>query len=205
MKTSDQPVVFVIDDDAAIRDSLALLMKSVQQPTQLYSSADEFLQGWNPDMTGCLVLDVRMPGMSGLELQKELIRRRISLPVIFITGHGDIQMAVEALKLGGFDFLEKPFRDEELLEKIKSALAQEKEDRELEHQKESIRKRVLSLTARELEIAQLLAQGNSNKTVAMDLGISQRTVELHRAHVMEKMQVRSLAQLVRQFVIIGQV
>lgn len=199
---SDASMVFVVDDDPAIRDSLSLLMKSVKQPAQFFASADEFLGHWQDGMTGCLVLDVRMPGMSGLELQKELIRRRISLPVIFITGHGDVQMAVEALQSGGFDFLEKPFRDEDLLQKIKKALAQEKADRDLESQKEEIRQRVLTLTPREMEIAQRLAKGHANKAVAIELGISQRTVELHRSRVMEKMQVRSLAQLVRQFVIV---
>jgi two-component system, LuxR family, response regulator FixJ len=201
--SADQSMVFVIDDDAAVRDSLSLLLKSVKQPARTFSNADEFLEAFKPDWAGCLVLDVRMPGMGGLELQKELIRRRISLPVIFVTGHGDVEMAVEALQMGGFDFLQKPFRDEDLLQRINKALVQEKADRELQNQKEEIRQRALSLTPREMEVAQLLANGASNKVVALDLDISQRTVELHRAHIMEKMQVRSLAQLVRQFVTIG--
>jgi FixJ family two-component response regulator len=196
--------VFVVDDDAAVRDGLSMLMKSVALPAKLFADAAGFLAYWQPDMTGCLVLDVRLPGMSGLELQKELIRRRITLPVIFITGHGDVQMAVEAMQAGAFDFLEKPFRDEDLLQRIHKALALEQADREQSRRIEEVRERVQSLTPREREIARRLIDGQPNKVVALELDISQRTVELHRAHIMEKMQARSLAHLVRQFVLAGE-
>jgi FixJ family two-component response regulator len=202
--TTEQALVYIVDDDAAVRDGLSLLMRSVAQPARFFADANEFLAHCRPEMTGCLVLDVRMPNMSGLELQKELIRRRITLPVIFITGHGDVQMAVEAMQEGAFDFLEKPFRDEDLLQRINKALAQEKADREQDRQKEAVLKRLQSLTSRELEIARRLIDGQPNKVVALELGISQRTVELHRAHIMEKIQARSLAQLVRLFVLAGE-
>ncbi len=200
----EQGTVFIVDDDAAVRDGLSLLMKSVALPARFFAGADEFLREWRADMCGCLLLDVRMPGMSGLELQKELIRRRITLPVIFMTGHGDVQMAVEALQQGAFDFLEKPFRDEELLQRIHRALAQDREDRARDREQAVVRARLLTLTPRELEVARRLIDGQANKRIALDLDISQRTVELHRAHVMEKMQARSLAQLVRQFVHAGE-
>jgi FixJ family two-component response regulator len=202
--TVKQAMVFIVDDDAAVRDGLSLLMKSVALPAKLFADAAGFLAQWQPEMSGCLVLDVRMPGISGLELQKELIRRRITLPVIFITGHGDVQMAVEAMQAGAFDFLEKPFRDDDLLQRINQALALEQADREQGRRQEEVRQRVQSLTPRELEIARRLINGEPNKVVALELGISQRTVELHRAHVMEKMQARSLAHLVRQFVLAGE-
>jgi two-component system, LuxR family, response regulator FixJ len=201
---NEQGTVFIVDDDAAVRDGLSLLMKSVALPARFFASADEFLREWQPDLYGCLLLDVRMPGMGGLELQKELIRRRITLPVIFMTGHGDVQMAVEALQLGAFDFLEKPFRDEELLQRINRALAQDREDRARDREQTAVRARLQALTPREREIARRLIDGQANKRIALDLDISQRTVELHRAHIMEKMQARSLAQLVRQFVQAGE-
>jgi FixJ family two-component response regulator len=201
---TQQATVFIVDDDAAVRDSLRMLMKSVALPAQLFSSATEFLQVWKPDMAGCLVLDVRMPGMSGLELQKELIKRHITLPVIFITGHGDVQMAVETLQLGAFDFLQKPFRDDDLLDRVRRALAQENADREVNRQRDVVRERIASLTPREMDIARKLIDGQANKVIAADLDISQRTVELHRARVMEKLGVRSLAQVVRLFVTAGE-
>lgn len=200
--TASQPTVYIVDDDSAVRDGLSMLMRSVSQPAKLFASARAFLESWNPDAAGCLLLDVRMQGMSGLELQKELMRRRITLPVIFITGHGDVQMAVEAMRAGAFDFLEKPFRGDDLLQRINKALAQDQADRDLVHQVDEVRKRLESLTQRELEIARRVINGESNKVVAIELAISQRTVELHRAHIMEKMQARSLAQLVRQFVLL---
>lgn len=202
--SQQQGTVFIVDDDAAVRDSLRMLMKSVSLPSQLFPDAAEFLRSWKPVMSGCLVLDVRMPGMSGLELQKELIQRRITLPVIFITGHGDVQMAVETLQLGAFDFLQKPFRDDDLLERIQRALSQEAADREMNRQRELVKEMVASLTPRELEIAKKLVEGQANKVIALDLDISQRTVELHRARIMEKLGVRSVAQLVRLFVTAGE-
>jgi FixJ family two-component response regulator len=163
----------------------------------VHASAQEFLAEWHPDQPGCLVLDVRMPGMSGIELQAELNRRGAILPVIFISGHGDIPMAVEAIQHGAFDFLPKPFSDQDLLDRVQRALALDADNRRLLAQRELLRARHESLTPREREVLTLVTQGKPNKVMAGDLGVSQRTVEIHRARVMEKMGANSLAQLVR--------
>ena len=189
--------VHVVDDDDAVRSSLKLLFKSVGLPTVVYASAQEFLSVWQPEQAGCLVLDVRMPGMSGLELQMELNARCAIIPVIFISGHGDIPMAVEAIQHGAFDFLQKPFRDQDLIDRVQRALAADGESRKLLSQRETLRARFDSLTPREQEVLVLVTQGKANKVMAGDLGVSQRTVEIHRARVMEKMGANSLAQLVR--------
>lgn len=189
--------VHVVDDDDAVRSSLRLLLKSVGLPTVAHASAHEFLAAWDADQPGCLVLDVRMPGMSGIELQAELNQRGAIIPVIFISGHGDIPMAVEAIQHGAFDFLQKPFRDQDLIDRVQRALASDAEHRQLLQQRETLRQRYDSLTPREQEVLQLVTQGKANKVMAGDLGVSQRTVEIHRARVMEKMGAQSLAQLVR--------
>lgn len=189
--------VHVVDDDDAVRRSLRLLLKSVGLPTIAYASAQEFLAAWDSDQPGCLVLDVRMPGMSGIELQAELNQRGAIIPVIFISGHGDIPMAVEAIQHGAFDFLQKPFRDQDLIDRVQRALASDTEHRQVLQQRETLRQRFESLTPREQEVLQLVTQGKANKVMAGDLGVSQRTVEIHRARVMEKMGAHSLAQLVR--------
>ena len=189
--------VHVVDDDDAVRSSLRLLLKSVGLPTIAHASAHEFLAAWDGDQPGCLVLDVRMPGMSGIELQAELNQRGAIIPVIFISGHGDIPMAVEAIQHGAFDFLQKPFRDQDLIDRVQRALASDAEHRQLLQQRETLRQRFDLLTPREQEVLQLVTQGKANKVMAGDLGISQRTVEIHRARVMEKMGAQSLAQLVR--------
>ena len=189
--------VFVVDDDDAVRNSLRLLLKSVGLPTVAFASAREYLDSWHPAQPGCLVLDVRMPGMSGLELQEELNRRGAIIPVIFISGHGDIPMAVEAIQHGAFDFLTKPFGDQDLLDRVQRALATDADNRKLLTQREVLRERLESLTPREREVLGLVTQGKANKVMAGDLGVSQRTVEIHRARVMEKMGANSLAQLVR--------
>ncbi len=191
------PTVFVVDDDEAVRNSLRFLLKSVGLPTQTLSSATEFLAAYQPVQPGCLVLDVRMPAMSGLELQQQLNLRGATLPVIFITGHGDIPMAVEAMQHGAFDFLQKPFRDQDLIDRIQKALAKDAKTRAALKEHERIRHRIESLTPREREVLALMTQGKPNKVMAVDLGVSQRTVEIHRARVMEKTGVSSLAQLVR--------
>jgi RNA polymerase sigma factor (sigma-70 family) len=191
------PTVFIVDDDDAVRGSLRLLLKSVGIAAVAYGSAPEFLGAYEPEQPGCIVLDVRMPGMSGLELQDELNRRGAMIPVIFITGHGDIPMAVEAMQQGAFDFLQKPFRDQELLDRIQRALTRDKENRAHLHQKDRIRERFETLTPREREVLALVTRGMPNKVMAAELGVSQRTVEIHRARVMEKMEASSLAQLVR--------
>jgi FixJ family two-component response regulator len=189
--------VHVVDDDDAVRSSLRLLLKSVGLPTVAHASAHEFLAAWDADQSGCLVLDVRMPGMSGIELQAELNQRGAIIPVIFISGHGDIPMAVEAIQHGAFDFLQKPFRDQDLIDRVQRALASDADHRQLLQQRETLRQRYDSLTPREQEVLQLVTQGKANKVMAGDLGVSQRTVEIHRARVMEKMGAQSLAQLVR--------
>ena len=197
------PAVIVVDDDDAVRTSLRLLLKSAGHTTLAYASANEFLTEWNPAQPGCLVLDVRMPGMSGIELQAELNRRGAIIPVIFISGHGDIPMAVEAIQHGAFDFLSKPFRDQELLDRVQRALSIDGENRKLLSQREVLQGRYEALTPREREVLLLVTQGKPNKVMAGDLGVSQRTVEIHRARVMEKMGANSLAQLVRMTLDLG--
>ena len=193
----DPATVFVVDDDEAVRASLKLLLKTLGLPAQTYASAQEFLATFDERRGGCLVLDIRMPGMSGLELQEELNTRGAMLPIIFITGHGDVPMAVEAMQRGAMDFLQKPFRDQDLLDRISEALAKDRAGRELLGNRERIRARVAALTPREREVMALVTQGKPNKVIAADLDLSQRTVEIHRAHVMEKMGANSLAHLVR--------
>jgi FixJ family two-component response regulator len=201
MTTAPQPtlqsIVFVVDDDAAVLDSLRLLLSSAGLATTGFTSAQEFLDQYNPRQPGCLVLDVRMPGMSGLELQQSLNLSGATIPVIFITGHGDVPMAVEAMQHGAFDFLQKPFREHLLIERIQCALEQDRASREELTQLERIRRHLESLTPREREVLDLVTAGKPNKIMAVELGVSQRTVELHRARVMEKMGATSLAQLVR--------
>ena len=191
------PIVFIVDDDEAVRNSLRLLLKSVGLAASALPTAQEFLSSYSADQPGCLVLDVRMPGMSGLELQQQLNVRGAVIPVIFITGHGDIPMAVEAIQQGAFDFLQKPFRDQDLIDRIQRALAKDRTNRTELQEHTRTRERLESLTPREREVLALVASGKPNKVMAGDLGVSQRTVEIHRARVMEKMGASSLAQLVR--------
>jgi len=195
--------VFVVDDDDAVRNSLRLLLKSAGIATEVAASAQEFLSSYDTSHPGCLVLDVRMPGMSGLEMQHELNMRGAAIPVIFITGHGDIPMAVEAMQHGAFDFLQKPFRDQDLLDRVQRALARDTEYRARLRQTDKIRERLASLSPREREVLDLVSQGKANKMVAGDLGVSQRTVEIHRAHVMQKMDAGSLAELVRMMMTVA--
>jgi len=192
-----EPQVYVVDDDQAVRDSLGLLLKSMGTKARLFESAQAFLDGFDPGLRGCLVLDIRMPGMSGMELQQKLKAMRCTLPVIFVTGHGDVPMAVEAMHHGAFDFIQKPFRDQELLDRINQALAWDQEHRSEEDQRRGVQERYTSLTPREKEVLDCVVRGLANKVIAMDLDLSQRTVEIHRARVMEKMEARSLADLVR--------
>jgi len=198
-----QPIVFVVDDDDAVRNSLRLLLKSASLSTTAFASAQEFLAGWTADQPGCLVLDVRMPGMSGLELQEELNRRGAIIPVIFISGHADVPMAVEAIQHGAFDFLQKPFSDQDLIDRIQRALAADADNRRALQQLDELRTRYASLTPREQEVLVLVTDGRANKVMAGDLGVSQRTIEIHRARVMEKMGARSVAQLVRMTLDLG--
>jgi len=191
------PTVFVVDDDEGVRNSLRFLLKSVGLTTRALASASEFLEVYKHNQPGCLVLDVRMPGMSGIELQQQLNLRGAAIPVIFITGHGDIPMAVEAMQHGAFDFLQKPFRDQDLIERIQRALERDARNRAALAQHVRIRERLDSLTPREREVLTLMTRGKPNKVMAAELGVSQRTVEIHRARVMEKSGANSLAHLVR--------
>ena len=189
--------VIVIDDDDAVRGSLKLLLRSVNLPVVAYALAQEFLARYVMDQPGCLIVDVRMPGMSGLQLQQVLNLRGAMIPVIFISGHGDISMAVEAMQHGAFDFLPKPFCDRDLLDRVERALQRDAANRRQVAQSDSIRGCFEELTPREREVLALVVDGKPNKIMAADLGVSQRTVEIHRARVMQKMQAGSVAQLVR--------
>jgi FixJ family two-component response regulator len=189
--------VFVVDDDEGARNSLRFLLKSVGLPAATFNSAQEFLAGYQPHQPGCLVLDVRMPGMNGLELQQELNRRGAMIPVVFVTGHGDVPMAVEAIQQGAFDFVQKPYREQELLDRIQRAIVKDKGNRRALQERDRIRARLATLTPREREVMHLMSLGKPNKVMAAELGLSQRTVEIHRAHVMEKSGAGSIAQLVR--------
>lgn len=189
--------VCVIDDDAGVALSLRALLESVGLDVYTYSSPTEFLANAKPEQMGCIVLDVRMPGMSGIDLYELLNARGLDIPVIFITGHGDVRTAVRAIKAGAIDFLEKPFRDQELLDCIQKALARDMEVRGNEDEVAIARERVKSLTTREKEVLNLVVDGQSSKVIARTLNISPKTVEFHRARLLEKMQARSVLDLVR--------
>lgn len=198
------PTVFVVDDDAAMRTSLRWLIESVGLSVETYNSAQEFLNAYTPDRSGCIVLDVRMPGMSGLELQEHLNSRRIMIPVIIVTGHGDIPMAVAAMKAGAVEFIEKPFNDQRLLDCVQEALQRDNRIRNDQVEKAAIDQRLDNLTPREREVMEMVVAGKANKVIAALLDVSAKTVEAHRAKVMEKMGVTSLAELVRLALIAGQ-
>jgi two-component system, LuxR family, response regulator FixJ len=199
-----RPTIFVVDDDAAVRDALKLLLRSVGHAVETFGSAQEFLDAYGEDRAGCLVLDIRMPGMSGLELQQKLNEQHSILPIIFITGHGDVPMAVEAMQAGAVDFIQKPFRDQDLIDRINQALEKDSSNRAALGERNDIRRRLETLTPREREVLDLVVHGKANKVIAGDLKLSQRTVEIHRARVMEKMQASSLAHLVRMVLEVGQ-
>jgi len=189
--------IYVVDDDDGMRRALSLLLNTVGYKTAAFASPKEFLDKVKTDAAGCLVLDIRMPDMSGLELQQHLNRMGSMLPVIFITGHGDVPMAVQAMKEGAFEFIQKPFRDQDLLDRINHALKLDKENRSTLARRADVSARFESLTPREKEVMQLVVDGAANKVIAIDLGLSERTVEIHRAKVMEKMGARSVAHLVK--------
>ena len=191
------PLVYLVDDDAAVRDSLTTLLSSVNLESRAYASAQAFYTDHEPGRPGCLVLDICMPGISGLELQERLSRERSSIPVIIITGHGNVQAAVQSMKLGAVDFIEKPFPQDQLLDRIRKALDIASDQRHYSTQLEEIQNRIDLLSPRELEVTKILITGRSNKDIARQLDISPRTVEVYRARVMIKMQADSLCQLVR--------
>jgi FixJ family two-component response regulator len=190
-------LVFVVDDDRPLRDSLADLLHSVGLRVEAFASAQEFLRSKRPDVPSCLVLDVRLKGLSGLDLQKRLVEGDVDIPIIFITGHGDIPMAVQAMKAGAMEFLRKPFRDQDLLDAVQQALERDRKGREQRAEIAELRKRFDSLTPREREVMALVAAGLLNKQVAGEIGTSEASVKVHRQHVMEKIGADSLAELVR--------
>jgi FixJ family two-component response regulator len=192
-----EPVVYVVDDDQAVRDSLRWLIESIGHQVNTYGNAQTFLDDYDPDRPGCIVLDVRMPGMSGLDLQDRLRERSIQIPIIVITGHGDVPMAVRAMKSGALDFVEKPFSDQVLLERIQQALDLDSEYREKYQRIRDIATRHASLTPREREVMDQVVAGHANKVIAYELGVSMKTVEAHRGKVMRKMKARSLSDLVQ--------
>ena len=190
-------LVFIVDDDASLRESLKNLIRSVGLRVEPFSSAQEFLRSKRPDMPGCLVLDVRLPGLSGLDLQKRMADSDIEMPIIFITGHGDIPMTVRAMKAGAVEFLTKPFRDQDLLDAIQQALERDRTGRKQRKEIEDLRRRFDLLTQREREVMALVVTGLLNKQIAGELGTSETTIKIHRHQVMEKMAANSLAELVR--------
>jgi len=197
MTSNVAEMVFVIDDDESIREALNSLIRSVGLNVATFASAQEFLQSKRPDVPACLILDVRMPGLSGLDLQRDLAEANIHIPIIFITGHGDIPMSVRAMKAGAVEFLTKPFRDQDLLDAIQQALERDRRARSQQADSAELRNRYQSLTPRESEVFGLVVKGLLNKQIALQLGTSEITIKLHRRQVMEKMDAASLADLVR--------
>jgi two-component system, LuxR family, response regulator FixJ len=200
---SSHSLVHVIDDDDAVRDSLEFLLRTAKIEVRTYGSASAFLATVSDDNAGCIVTDVRMPGISGVDLLRQLKARGSRMPVIVMTGHGDIQLAVEAMKVGAADFLEKPFDDEVLLASVKSALGRLEQDAQRDAERADLNQRLSTLTARERDVLEGLIAGKPNKIIAFDLGISPRTVEIYRAHVMTKMNAGSLSELVRMALLAG--
>jgi two-component system, LuxR family, response regulator FixJ len=195
--THEDGTVFLIDDDAGVRDSLSLLLSLKNISTQPFASADSFLESYTPERSGCVLTDLRMPGMTGLELQTAMRERRIELPIVVFTAHGDVATARAALKNGAFDFLEKPVDEEMLLDVLRNALRVDRERRSAATERSTSGQRRDRLTEREREILKLLTVGHSNREIAAQLGISPRTVEVHKARIMEKLECRSLAELIR--------
>jgi FixJ family two-component response regulator len=198
-----QPLVLVVDDDASLRNALNNLFRSVGLQTELFASASELLQSKLPDVPSCLVLDIRLPGVSGLDFQAELTRANITIPIIFMTGHGDIPMTVRAMKAGAIDFLTKPFRDQDMLDAVTSAIEADRKRRAREVELADMRSRIAELSPRELEVMALVTAGLMNKQVAAETGLAEITVKIHRGHIMKKMGARSLADLVRMAQVLG--
>lgn len=196
MKPTD-PIVFVVDDDLSVREALSSLIRSVGLRVETFASAQDFLQYQRPDVTACLVLDVRMPGLSGLDLQRELAHAERRIPIIFITGHGDIPMSVRAMKAGAIEFLPKPFRDEDLLDAIREGLERDQVARQQRGELAEIQEKYATLTSREREVIVLLVKGMINKQVAAELGITEITIKVHRRRILQKMNAKSLPALVR--------
>ena len=192
-----EPVVFVVDDEEAVCSSIRVLLETIGLNVRTYNNAQDFLSAYDPAQPGCLVLDVRMPGMSGLELQSKFVEEQIGIPVIIITGHGDVPIAVKAIKMGALDFIEKPFREQSLLDNVQKALNIDACNRRKDAECKKIDSMLTRLTPRERQIMDLLVAGKINKVIAHELGISQKTVDFHRANILEKMNVGSVVELLR--------
>jgi FixJ family two-component response regulator len=201
--SANEPIVFVIDDDASMRRALANLFQSVGLAVEVFGSAPEMLQSKLPDVASCLVLDIRLPGLSGLDFQTELAKANIHIPIIFMTGHGDIPMTVKAMKGGAIDFLTKPFRDQDMLDAVVTAIERDRKRREIEKVVAHLKALFETLTTREREVLALVASGLMNKQIAAELGLAEITVKIHRGHIMKKMGARSLADLVRKAETLG--
>jgi RNA polymerase sigma factor (sigma-70 family) len=194
--TTSEPIVYVVDDDASVRRSLRWLLESVDLSVHDCATAVEFLEVYDEDRAGCVVLDVRMPGMSGLDLQEKIKSEAIELPIIIVTGHADVPMAIRAMKAGAFDFIEKPFNDQLLLERVQEAIAHDAQARQQTERYQELENRVQQLTPREREVMEAVVKGRSNKQIGKELGISLKTVEAHRARLMHKMRADTLSRLV---------
>ena len=193
---SYEPTVFLVDDDHAVRDALELLLDSVGLRTVSYSSAAAFLEGFEKNRRGCLVLDIRMPGMSGMELQAALAEKSVNIPIIFLTGHGNVSMSAKAFRTGAIDFMEKPFNENVLLERIQEAIQLDQSNQAVAARRVDANTRLVSLTPREREVMLLIVAGNANKEIATKLNLSTRTIETHRGHILEKTGAQSLADLI---------
>src|SRR6266481_5294094 len=201
--TAEQPIVFVVDDDESVREALRSLLRSVSLKVETFGSAADFLRSALPEVASCLVLDVRLPGVSGLDFQAELAKANIHIPIIFMTGHGDIPMSVQAMKAGAVDFLTKPFRDQDMLDAVVAAIERDRKRREADKIVADLQALLETLTPREREVLALVSSGLMNKQVAAELGLAEITVKIHRGHIMKKMGARSLADLVRKAETLG--
>ncbi len=203
MSNIHEPTVFVVDDDAAVRDSLLILLRSAGISCEEFPSAEGFLSSYSSDRPGCMILDIRMPGTDGLELQQMLIKQGMRMPIIFLTGHGDVPMAVQAIKSGALDFIEKPFREQALIDSVKRAIEQDGLWRKAQSQSQYVKDRLASLSARERQVMELLLQGKTSKMIASELGRSHKTIDVHRANILDKMHVQNVAGLARMLMDAG--
>lgn len=201
--STEEPIVYVVDDDASVREALRNLFRSVGLRVEVFGSAPEFLQSKLPDVASCLILDIRLPRLSGLDFQADLARAGIHIPIIFMTGHGDIPMTVRAMKAGAVDFLTKPFRDQDMLDAVTTAIERDRNSRNEARALADLHARLVTLSAREQEIMALVTTGLMNKQIAAEIGIAEITVKIHRGHIMKKMAAKSLADLVKMAQLLG--